>query len=112
MYDISTKTINRLKGELSNAFVNVAEANANAQEEDNVPMTLTDSGIFEQMNPSSASSSSESSESQTTVTPPLMSFLPEHPIVAKEQTVYDSQSSESNLDQKISISSGYSVIKR
>lgn len=110
MYDIATQTVNRLKGELSNAFVDVAEANASAQENDNVPVTLTDSGIFEQMDTSSAETGGS-----TIPTPSIMSFLPEQPIVAKERTdvnVDDSQTAESNLDQKISISSGYSVIKR
>ncbi|XP_031620602.1 uncharacterized protein LOC116339090 [Contarinia nasturtii] len=44
MYDIGTKVVNRLKGELSTAFVNVAESNAEAQEKDN-KVTLIDSGI-------------------------------------------------------------------
>lgn len=103
MYDIASKTVNRLKGELSSAFVNVAEANANAQDDEHVPVTLTDSGIFEQM-----SSTSEEADSSFT------SFLPEKPIVAKESdiSVQDSEPSESNVENRISISSGYSVIKR
>lgn len=108
MYDIASKTVNRLKGELSSAFVDVAEANVNAQDDDSVPVTLTDSGIIEQMNtlPTDNSSDAES----------IMSFLPEHPIVAKESSVEtsatDSQSAETRVDSKVSISSGYSVIKK
>lgn len=109
MYDIASKTVNRLKGELSTAFVDVAESNVSAQEDDNVPVTLTDSGIIEQMNPAPPTGDSEADA--------IMSFLPEHPIVAKESSAEssapdDSQSAESNVDNKISISSGYSVIKR
>lgn len=108
MYDIATETVNRLNGELSTAFVDVAEANANAQDDDNVPMTLTDSGIFEQMNTSSTVTGQS-----TQPTPSIMSFLPEQPIVAIERIdIDDSQSAAANSDQQISISSGYSVIKR
>lgn len=51
MYDIGTKIISRLKGEFSRAFVNVAESNANKQEEDinNENVTLVDSGVHEKM---------------------------------------------------------------
>ena len=34
MYDISTRKVSRLRGELSSAFVEVAESNANSQEQD------------------------------------------------------------------------------
>lgn len=44
MYDIGTKIVSRLKGELSTAFVNVAESNADAQENDE-NLTLVDTGI-------------------------------------------------------------------
>lgn len=47
MYDISLQKVNKLSGELSSAFVNVAEENASAQDMDNV--SLSDSGIVEQM---------------------------------------------------------------
>lgn len=49
MYDIPSKTVTRLKGELSTAFVNVAESNANAQDVDVNNIRLTDSGIYEKM---------------------------------------------------------------
>lgn len=106
MYDIASKTVNRLKGELSTAFVDVAEANANAQENDNVPVTLTDSGIFEQM----STATNDDATGPSTPTPLLMTLLPKQPIVADED--FDSQPAESRNDQQISISSGYSVIKR
>lgn len=47
MYDISLQKVNKLSGELSSAFVNVAEENASAQDMDNV--SISDSGIVEQM---------------------------------------------------------------
>lgn len=51
MYDISTQHVNKLSGELSSAFVNVAEENARAQDIENV--SISDSGIVEQMVPNS-----------------------------------------------------------
>lgn len=47
MYDIATQNANRLSGDLSSAFVNVAEENANAQDIDN--SAISDSGIVQQM---------------------------------------------------------------
>lgn len=47
MYDIGTQHANRLSGDLSSAFVNVAEENANAQDIDN--SSISDSGIVQQM---------------------------------------------------------------
>lgn len=36
MYDVATQTVSKLRGELSSAFVEVAESNANSQELDSV----------------------------------------------------------------------------
>uniref|UniRef100_A0A182UX09 Uncharacterized protein n=1 Tax=Anopheles merus TaxID=30066 RepID=A0A182UX09_ANOME len=47
MYDIATKGVTHLSGELSAAFVQVAEENAKTQNFDEVP--IVDSGIVEQM---------------------------------------------------------------
>lgn len=47
MYDIALQNVNKLSGELSSAFVNVAEENASAQDMDN--SSIVDSGIVEQM---------------------------------------------------------------
>lgn len=49
MYDIATQRVSKLSGELSSAFVNVAEENANAQDIEN--SSISDSGIVEQMTP-------------------------------------------------------------
>lgn len=47
MYDIATKGVTHLNGELSLAFVKVAEENANTHNLDEMP--IVDSGIVEQM---------------------------------------------------------------
>lgn len=47
MYDITTQSVNRLSGELSTAFVNVAESNAQTENIDSAQ--IVDSGIVEQM---------------------------------------------------------------
>lgn len=47
MYDISTQSVNKLSGELSTAFVNVAESNAQTENIDSAQ--IVDSGIVEQM---------------------------------------------------------------
>lgn len=39
MYDISSKSVSHLSGELSSKFVNVAEENANAQDDSGIPIT-------------------------------------------------------------------------
>lgn len=106
MYDIGTKAVNRLKGELSSAFVNVAEANANAQEDEDSPVSLSDSGIYEKM--------------------PTMSSDQEKITIIQAQSATNPHERSSNVEDsntpfnhrshyaesKISISSGYSVIKR
>uniref|UniRef100_A0A182S8I2 Uncharacterized protein n=1 Tax=Anopheles maculatus TaxID=74869 RepID=A0A182S8I2_9DIPT len=56
MYDIATKGVTHLSGELSAAFVQVAEENAKTQNFDEVP--IVDSGIVEQMETKSSSESS------------------------------------------------------
>lgn len=47
MYDITTKGVTHLNGELSQQFVKVAEENAKTHNLDDVP--IVDSGILEQM---------------------------------------------------------------
>lgn len=47
MYDIATKGVTHLNGELSQAFVKVAEENAQTQNLEELP--IVDSGIVEQM---------------------------------------------------------------
>lgn len=106
MYDISTKIVSRLKGELSTAFVNVAESNANAQEEDanTKNLTLVDSGIFEKM-PTMDSTNEKITIIQAHSQPQQI-----RPIFQRDNT--DAIKSKTTDSTKISISSGYSVIKR
>lgn len=103
MYDIGSKIVSRLKGELSTAFVNVAESNVNAQEEDinNENLTLIDSGIYEKM------PTMESDKEKITTIPTHNKHQNHRPIFRRDPVKYHNDASH-----KISISSGYSVIKR
>uniref|UniRef100_A0A336LJT7 CSON008465 protein n=1 Tax=Culicoides sonorensis TaxID=179676 RepID=A0A336LJT7_CULSO len=56
MYDIPTKAVNKLSGELSSAFVSVAEENATTHDIDGA--SILDSGIIEQVKPGSESDQS------------------------------------------------------
>lgn len=104
MYDIATQRVSRLNGELSSAFVNVAEENANAQDIEN--SSISDSGIVEQMAPVDDNvaaearddvddSESEPSERVHSILSPPPGFL--------------AATSQQNNGQ-IQINSGYSVI--
>lgn len=103
MYDIGSKIVSRLKGELSTAFVNVAESNVNAQEEDinNENLTLIDSGIYEKM------PTMESDKEKITTLTKHNTHQNHRPIFRRDPIKYHNDASH-----KISISSGYSVIKR
>lgn len=110
MYDIGTQLVNRLKGELSSAFVDVAESNAKAQDDDSseeILMSLSDSGIYEKM-PTMSSDGERVSiiEAQSAT-----AALHRHRPIVVEEDDQQQQSSTTN-EQRISISSGYSVIKR
>lgn len=96
MYDIGSSTISRLKGELSTAFVNVAESNANAQDDDinNESVSLIDTGIHEKM------TAMDSENEKITI------------IQANSYGSKPSRRNGSKDTERISISSGYSVIKR
>lgn len=108
MYDIETKIVSRLKGELSTAFVNVAESNANAQEDDinNENMTLVDSGIYEKM-----PAMDSDFEKITIIQAHSAANHQNRPIIQRD---ISKAAIKSNSDDttKISISSSYSVIKR
>lgn len=111
MYDIGTKIVSRLKGELSSAFVNVAESNANAQEDDDnhKNIQLIDSGIFEKM-----PAMNSENEKITIIQAQSSSSTTKHnqPIFRRDnsQTIVNVKSNDD--PSKISISSGYSVIRR
>lgn len=97
MYDIGTRVISRLKGELSTAFVNVAESNVNAQDDDinNESVTLIDTGIHE-----IGIHEMDSENEKITI------------IQANSYGSKPSRRNDSKDTERISISSGYSVIKR
>lgn len=104
IYDISTQRVNRLSGELSTGFVNVAEENSNAQDIENI--SISDSGIVEQMTANrrsddfgddndAAESFDDDSESEPS---------------GRIQTVVQAPSNFNGQENKIVINSGYSVI--
>lgn len=107
MYDIGTRSISRLKGELSSAFVNVAESNANAQDDDinNESVTLIDTNIHEKM-------TAMDSENEKITIIHANSYGPKasRPIFRRDSSTSTNTNKEDM--KKISISSGYSVIKR
>lgn len=108
MYDIGTQLVNRLKGELSSAFVDVAESNAKAQDEDDSSerlMSLSDSGIYEQM------PTMPLDGDNIAVIPAQSATLTQQRPIVVEENDQQSQSSTTN-ERRISISSSYSVIKR
>lgn len=112
MYDIGTRIVSRLKGELSSAFVNVAESNANAQDDDmsSNNVTFSDSGIYEKMPAMDAEKEKVTivqaqSSSQQQHNQPIFRRLDDH----KHQST---QPAAATSTTKLSISSGYSVIKR
>lgn len=105
MYDVGTQLVNRLKGELSSAFVDVAESNAKAQgeDDDDIAMPLSDSGILEKM------PTIDNPNERLTIIEAKSALSNNRPII-----IEDVKSTNINQDDvpKISISGGYSVIKR
>lgn len=110
MYDIGTKIISRLKGELSSAFVNVAESNANAQDDDDndTSVTISDSGIYEKM-----PAMNSENEKITIIEAQSPASAKHHRPIFRRDSSGSIGTHQSHDDlHKISISSGYSVIKR
>lgn len=103
MYDIATQRVSKLSGELSSAFVNVAEENANAQDIEN--SSISDSGIVEQMPPVddnvTAEARDEVDDSESEPSQRVQSFLSPPPGFL---------TATSNTNGNIQINSGYSVI--
>lgn len=113
MYDISTKAVNRLKGELSTAFVDVAESNADAQLKENAEenyVKLIDSKIVEKM-PSINSEQEKVTiiEAQSAKSHKLRSVVPHSHYSGTFSAI---RTNTSPSTPTVSISSGYSVIKR
>ncbi|XP_063698076.1 uncharacterized protein LOC134829014 [Culicoides brevitarsis] len=63
MYDIATKKVNKLSGELSSAFVNVAESNATTQDIDGAD--ILDSGVVEQVKSDTEEETTEENVQET-----------------------------------------------
>jgi len=114
MYDIPTKAVSRLNGELSTAFVKVAESNASAQDLDG---SITDSGIVEQM-----TNQTITEEFTTTTGYPDLDMEAddmdaeaegsEHvETVVKYESAPTPEEKKPSFENKVMISSGYSVIK-
>lgn len=115
MYDIGTRIVSRLKGQLSTAFVNVAESNASAQDDDDLSsnnVTFTDSGIYEKMPAMDAEKEKITivqAQSSTTASTQQHKW----PIFRRVDDKKPSQpTTTTTRTTKLSISSGYSVIKR
>lgn len=109
MYDIASKTVNRLSGELSSAFVNVAEANAATEDIDKA--TVVDSGIIQQMDSEGRPEEDVFEEESTTP------FPTDDPMESAASDIIESRAEPDIILEDPSdmhdvvISSGYSVIK-
>lgn len=136
MYDIATKAVNKLSGELSSAFVNVAESNVTTPDIDGA--AIQDSGIVEQVK---SEDTTEAIEEETEAPQPEEEVKEEYSDMKESSVEYDTdmdmgddasaEGSENietvvkfdapiaiatkNNDQQpenqVMISSGYSVIK-
>lgn len=105
MYDISSKTVNKLSGELSTAFVDVAEENAQTQDID--AAVITDSGLIEQMennNKDEYETSDYEAQPSETVETVIKKFDDFKIPISQNQNVM-------KTENQVLISSGYSVIK-
>lgn len=125
MYDIATKGVNKLSGELSTAFVKVAEENAAAQDLDSA--AIFDSGIVEQV----SNKNEEDAETTTVIATEKLEDY-ESDMETESDMDADAEASEpfetvvkfeppsvvavakedkKQVENKVMISSGYSVIK-
>lgn len=101
MYDILTKTVNKLDGELSTKFVNVAEENADIQED--IPARQT--SIIERSDINVSDQGSEQSDEEIEEEVQAASNIVES--IAK----YDELPRPNEEINHVLISSGYSNIK-
>lgn len=139
MYDIPTKAVNKLSGELSTAFVNVAEDNVTSHDIDGA--AIYDSGIVEQVKPDKEPEEPEPTsqeqeevkeeETSTEVKPPQSDNSAEYDTdmdmgfdasaegsenletIVKFDAPIETTKKEDDkhVENKVMISSGYSVIK-
>lgn len=109
MYDIATKEVSRLKGELSTAFVSVAESNADAQMHDNADeqsVQLIDDRVFERM---PALDAPQPKQAVTIIEAQSSKSHRGHPVFPHG---HHGSAPAAASTSSVSISSGYSVIKR
>lgn len=92
MYDIITKTVSRLSGELSSKFVDVAEENFFDESSESI----------DRVGESNESSASDSSAEPSSIV---------ESVVAPDDKPLKPVTKEEQPENKIDISSGYSVIK-
>lgn len=103
MYDIISKTVSRLSGELSSKFVDVAEENATAQDEDGNPIASPNKTVeidrIDENIESDQEFDDDQDEAASEVVESVVKF-DSSPITPENET-----------PNKVSISSGYSSIK-
>jgi hypothetical protein len=98
MYDIATKTVNKLDGELSTKFVNVAEENYEAQDDELTTVTSQESAeTIDRADDPLENGSNEKEEAASNIVETVVKYDEEDPFP--------------NVKNKVLISSGYSVIK-
>lgn len=107
MYDIGLQKVNKLSGELSSAFVNVAEENASAQDIENA--SLSDSGIVEQMS-TKIDRNDENSGAENFDDESDLESEPESEASEIVSTYVKPTDEEKEKVNQIVINSGYSVI--
>lgn len=128
MYDVSTQTVSKLSGELSAAFVDAAESNAN-EEKDPSPSDIVETRIpytegdvkenIQDLSDDQVESESEYVESKVPIIDPMQADLETEASEQLESFADISgmpvhsggdllASASSSLDNRVSISSGYS----
>lgn len=117
MYDIVTQSVNKLSGELSTAFVNVAESNAQTENIDSAQ--IVDSGIVEQMDTESTLAGDstpryygEDVYVQKEIQDRLDEMEAEPSDFVETRIRYELPANHKLTDEDVDISSSYSVIKK
>lgn len=118
MYDITTQSVNKLSGELSTAFVNVAESNAQTENIDSAH--IVDSGIVEQMDTESTLAGDEGTTARyygedayvhKEIQDRLDELEAEPSDFVETRIRYELPANHKLTDKDVDISSSYSVIK-
>lgn len=103
MYDVVTKTVNKLDGELSTKFVNVAEENSDLQEE--LPANYSQE-VTETIDRSDVELAEEEQDNEENIE----ESQPAETNIVESIVKYD-ENPRPREENKVLISSGYSVIK-